>query len=138
MAATGATELLLRFCDRLSPLLPYFEFLPRPSAPFPSPPALPPSTLLRYPILHFPAVESLDFIPAPQQESIVKRQRRLPAEVVSDRQVLSRLRPAERDFLDAAGQRHCGKNMLRPAGRCLPRRDTIGRVEIAPLPFRYG
>jgi len=30
VAATGATELLLRFCDRLSPLLPYFELLPRP------------------------------------------------------------------------------------------------------------
>lgn len=28
---------------------------------------------------------SLDFIPAPQRESIVKRQRRLPAKVVSDR-----------------------------------------------------
>lgn len=84
MAATGATELLLRFCDRLSPLLPYFEFLPR-SVHLSSPPALPPSTLPRYPILHSPTAASLDFIPAPQRESIVKRQRRLPAKVVSDR-----------------------------------------------------
>jgi len=80
VAATGATELLLRFCDRLSPLLPYFEFLSRPVL-FSPPAALLPSTLPRYLILHSPATESLDFIPAPQRESIVKRQRRLPAEV---------------------------------------------------------
>jgi len=50
VAATGATEVLLRFCDRLSPLLPYFEFVPRPVL-FSPPAALLPSTLPRYPAL---------------------------------------------------------------------------------------
>lgn len=96
MAATGATELLLRFYNRLSPLLPYFEFLPRSRSPFiPAGIATIHFASLPYPAPP-PVAASLDFIPAPQRESIVKRQRRLPAKVVSDRhQVLSRLCPVD-------------------------------------------
>jgi len=99
VAATGATELLSRFCDRPSLLATLLRVPPaRPVlfSPSPAPPLSPPfvfrATLSCTPLP--PAAESLDFIPAPQRESIVKRQRSLYlSEVVSDRRVLSRLPP---------------------------------------------
>lgn len=94
MAATGATELLLRFYDRLSSLATLLRVPPAVRSPLiPADTATIHFASLPYPVPP-PAAASLDFIPAPQRESIVKRQRRLPAKVMSDgHQVLSRLCP---------------------------------------------
>jgi len=136
VAATGATELLLHFCDRLSPLLPYFEFLPRPATlPIPAGTATIHFTALPYPALPrhrvptlYPRASTGINSETPEKTtcrgSVGQTEFRLGCVLPNVTSSPSRVKC------------HCGKNMLRPAGRCLPRRGTIARVKIAPLPFR--
>lgn len=104
MAATGATELLLRFCDRLSPLLPYFEFLPRPVL-F-SPPSRPGGTAtIHFATLPYPALPR-DRVPRLHPRASTGINSETPEgdylpEVAGQASFVS-LRPAERDFLATA------------------------------------
>lgn len=116
MAATGATELLLRFCDRSSsPCYPTSSStraarsLLTVAVPLPWHRRHPPLYRATLSCTPPPVAESLDFIPAPQRESIVKRQRRDSTCRASVGQTSFVSSPAERDFLRSAAVTAAGK-----------------------------